>query len=565
MASEKTIPVITNSANSSRNKINSDISSITPKPKEPEKDNCEFSLEIVDINSFTNKSNSNNINNTNEDVLEKQSYVVQPKPNALCILAICVVMSGTLMFGADTTLFGAIQSVDSFVEKFCPGNYGTAQECGVDKAYCETQIGIGVCDGTTTATACCSAITSNNSGWVNVFLMLGNFLLYFGAAWGALLLGPIVSERFGRRIPVVVGCIIAIIGCVFQSYGNFSSIEVFLTARFVLGFGAGTALCILPMYNAEVAVPQWRGLTGGLFQFFVVISGFTAVFLTKFITNYQIILMIPAFAACIPLAGIMFIPESPRYLMKHKSYEKGKIELQKMRALDCEEEAREIWESLENEKLTAKMTYVDIFTNKSTRVRLFVAVMFQIVQQFSGVNMILGYFGTLMGQIAPDFDPFTASIIYQSCFVVGSAIGVMSLDFKYGGRRIQTLIGLVVCCVAYLISGSTIAAAGNGYIALVGIFIFGFGFQISIGIMPWLYPSEIFTIAEREKCMSVTVWVQYIASAIIVVISPYMIDWSVYGTFFLFFAFCLIWVAWAWFFVKETRGVVLEIIPALFN
>eukprot|EP00122_Pirum_gemmata_P014649 Pgem_evm1s13664 len=72
--------------------------------------NDSFTLETIDVNNGPYDNHN----------LEKGQFRVQPKPNALCILAICVVMSGTLMFGADTTLFGAIQSVDSFVEKFCP-------------------------------------------------------------------------------------------------------------------------------------------------------------------------------------------------------------------------------------------------------------------------------------------------------------------------------------------------------------------------------------------------------------------------------------------------------------
>jgi len=456
------------------------------------------------------------------------------------------------MFGADTTLFGAVQSKTTFVEKFCVGNYGNEVTCGL--VGCST-----------TSSPTCAEIQANNHGWVNTFLMLGNFLLYFGAAWGALLLGPFLARIFGRRVPVFVGCIIAIIGCVFQSYANFSSQEVFLTARFVLGFGAGTALCVLPMYNAEVAVPQWRGVCGGLFQFFVVCAGFIAVILCKFINSYEIILMIPAFAAVIPAVGVLFIPESPRFVMKKYGYEKGAKILQRLRANDSSSEAQAIWQALEVETHVKKLSYKQLFTTPNTRLRLFIAVMFQIVQQFSGVNMILGYFGTLMGKIAPSFDPFVASIIYNACFVVGSAIGVASLDFRYGGRRIQTLVGLGICTFAYLLSATTLAANGNGYIALVGIFIFGFGFQISIGIMPWLYPSEIFSVQERERAMSITVWVQYIASAVIVVISPYMTTWSVYGTFYIFFALCLCWIVWAYYFVKETRGVVLENIPALFT
>eukprot|EP00121_Abeoforma_whisleri_P013923 Awhi_evm1s12846 len=350
------------------------------------------------------------------------------KPNGLCILAICVVMSGTLMFGADTTLFGAIQAVPSFVNRFCVGDYGTAAECGL--ADCEAQLKSNpLCAGLSDGDACCATVRANNDDWVNIFLMMGNFLLYFGAAWGALLLGPFIAERWGRRLPIFIGCLIAILGCVFQAYLNFGSKEVFLTARFVLGFGAGTALCILPMYNAEVAVPQWRGITGGLFQFFVVCSGFTAVFLTKFITNYQIILMIPAFAAIIPLVGVFTIPESPRFVMQKHGYEKGFAILQKMRGSDCTHEAQAIWEALEAEKNTKKLSYAQLFTIPSTRKRVLIAIIFQIVQQFSGVNMILGYFGTLMGSVAPDFDPFTASIIYQACFVVGSFIGVAGLDF----------------------------------------------------------------------------------------------------------------------------------------
>eukprot|EP00121_Abeoforma_whisleri_P012919 Awhi_evm1s11926 len=77
--------------------------------------------------------------------------------------------------------------------------------------------------------------------------------------------------------------------------------------------------------------------------------------------------------------------------MQKHGYDKGVAICisQKMRGSDCTHEAQAIWEALEAERNAKKLSYAQLFTIPVTCKRVLMAIIFQIVQQFSGVNMIL--------------------------------------------------------------------------------------------------------------------------------------------------------------------------------
>jgi len=71
--------------------------------------------------------------------------------------------------------------------------------------------------------------------------------------------------------------------------------------------------------------------------------------------------------------------------------------------------------------------------------------------------------------------------------------------------------------------------------------------------------------AEKERAISLSVFFQYGANALIAVVTPAMLQWSTPGTLFVFATLNIINIAFVWVFIKETKGVPLEQIPALFG
>lgn len=71
------------------------------------------------------------------------------------------------------------------------------------------------------------------------------------------LLVPPVADRWGRKLCIVVGCLIMILGgCVSAFCANY---PMYLAGRFVLGFGNSLAQMASPLLLTEICHPQHRG------------------------------------------------------------------------------------------------------------------------------------------------------------------------------------------------------------------------------------------------------------------------------------------------------------------
>merc|ERR1719387_3221774 len=87
---------------------------------------------------------------------------------------------------------------------------------------------------------------------------------------------------------ISIGGLTCFFGCVLVAWiaGPAHSVPLYYIGRFITGFGCGVACMVLPMYNAEVATLNIRGLTGSLFQFMVVVGGVVVIILLGFIDSW---------------------------------------------------------------------------------------------------------------------------------------------------------------------------------------------------------------------------------------------------------------------------------------
>lgn len=74
----------------------------------------------------------------------------------------------------------------------------------------------------------------------------------------ALPITPYIADIFGRRVGVITGCLIMIVGVVIQSAAV--NIGMFIAARFLIGFGVAIAHGAAPLLIAEVVHPQHRAI-----------------------------------------------------------------------------------------------------------------------------------------------------------------------------------------------------------------------------------------------------------------------------------------------------------------
>lgn len=94
-----------------------------------------------------------------------------------------------------------------------------------------------------------------------------------GAFCGAFFAGP-TGDRFGRRIAIVAGSLVFILGGGVQTGAK--SIHYLWGGRFVAGLGVGMLVMIVPLYQAELAHPKIRGRVTSLQQFMLGIGSLIA-------------------------------------------------------------------------------------------------------------------------------------------------------------------------------------------------------------------------------------------------------------------------------------------------
>src|SRR6476661_5951095 len=145
-----------------------------------------------------------------------------------------------------------------------------------------------------------------------------------GCIPGALSAG-FISDKFGRRrVLFLCALLYALSGLLSAIPRTFVE---FIAARVLSGIAIGVSSMICPVYIAEIAPPAWRGRLGSLFQLGIVTGIFLTLFINRWIQRpddaawniaygWRWMLAAEAIPACIFLALLFAVPESPRWLIQ---------------------------------------------------------------------------------------------------------------------------------------------------------------------------------------------------------------------------------------------------------
>jgi len=314
-----------------------------------------------------------------------------------------------------------------------------------------------------------------------------------------------------------------------------------------------------------MSTPSIRGTTGSLFQLNVTLGGMLAATVTFLSHDWRIGMMLPGFAGAVVMAAVWMTPESPRFIMAASGYDAGVSALSKVRNGDVTEEANEMHAQLVKEKAAGQVSYAHIFSDSSLRKRVFISCWLQIAQQFTGMNTLIMYSATLFTEMG-FANPFKANLVFNTLMVVGMIAGLALLDSSVGGRRTQLLAVTTVLGPLLVFTGFAVSSSWDMSLELLLVCAFAFVWQMAWGMIPWIYPSELFTMAERDRATSFAVFFQYAANAVLMFVDPFLMkSLGVPGTFMFFGAFNILNLAFVYIFIKETRGVPLESVPALFG
>ncbi|KAF4547860.1 Quinate permease-like protein 3 [Elsinoe fawcettii] len=440
----------------------------------------------------------------------------------------------------------------------------------------------------------------------------GNIVSTFqaGAFFGSLMAFPI-GERYGRKLAVIFSSLIFLLGGTLMTAAR-GNIGMIIGGRAIAGLGIGAVSMIVPIYISETSPPSIRGRLVGIFEIASQGGG-----MLGFWINYACDRTISDTAAAqwiVPLGiqllpgillfvGIMFCPESPRWLARKDKWEEAEKTLVYLRTLPSQDpyiqnELADIRTQVE-ERSTLRLSKKDMAKKvfqKGTRNRLAIGLLLMACQNLTGVNIITYYspriFETL-GIQGTDTKLF-ATGFYGMYSTLGMIVFSVWLVEKVGRRKGLIYGAFIGSLPMWYIGGyvfkadpATAAAQGNvtrdgwGYLAMVCVYLYGFIYcatwQISTsgslyctsadskhGIT-WVYCSEIFPLDIRLFCVALTTADQWFWSFLVSRTTPYMITSLGYGTYMFFGALMVLMGFWAFFFIPETKGLSLESMDALFS
>ena len=413
------------------------------------------------------------------------------------------------------------------------------------------------------------ALTPWESGWAVSNVILGCIV----GAWGV----GFISDRIGRKSTLIITAILFVLSAVGAALA--SSLSDFVIWRLVGGLAVGMASAITPLYIAEVSPKDWRGRMLGLQQMLMV-GGQVAVYIVNYLIargmphqwivseGWRWMLASGVVPCALFLLLVPFMPESPRWLALNGKTERARAVLTRLsNAQHAERLLQEILSSKHNDNYQTSQR--GILRDARARYILLIGCAIAILQQISGINILLYYAPSLLQNITGS----TQASLFQSIFLglallIGVAVCLSIIDRL--GRTLLLRWGALGSAICLAFTTWAFIDSVGGLLPVVGLVTFVLIFGLSWSLGAWLLISEIFPNRIRAVAMGFAFASMYVANFIVTQSFPLMNRSRVlmdhfHGAFPLMLCAVGCLVAF-WFvrrFLPETRGVSLEHIEPL--
>lgn len=404
-------------------------------------------------------------------------------------------------------------------------------------------------------------------GWANSCALIGCLI-------GALLAG-ILSDKFGRKRLLVISALLFAL----TSVGNAlaSTFTIFIIWRICGGIAIGMASSLSPMYISEVAPAQMRGRLVAINQLTIVVGVFAAQILNWYIVRdlpstatdefiraswfgqqgWRWMFGLTAVPAALFFVCMLFVPESPRWLVKKGGTDQARKTLQHIGGTDYADDAiADIHVTLASEN-SSQVRLGDLWDPRLRRV-LVLGVVLAVFQQWCGINVIFNYAEEIFRAAGYDISSVLKNIAWTgSVNLLFTFIALGTVD--RGGRRPLMLFGSAALAIIYLSLGACYAGGLKGLPLLLLVLAAIGAYAMSLAPVTWVVISEIFPNRIRGAAMSIAVAALWIACFILTYTFPLLnARLGAAGTFWLYGAICIA----GFFFIRaklpETTGKTLE-------
>ncbi|KAJ5389306.1 MFS sugar transporter [Penicillium cataractarum] len=417
------------------------------------------------------------------------------------------------------------------------------------------------------------AIEANLKGFLGAAYSLGAIL--------ALPFVPYLNQRVGRRWTIMFGSCVSLVGALIQGFAN--GVAMYVVARIILGFGIPFCIVAGSSMLGELGYPKERPILTSLFNssYFIgqIIAASVGLGTVTISSNWawRIPSLLQIAPAMIQIATVMFLPESPRYLISKDRYDDAFDVLTKYHAegdrnsVIVKAELAQIERTIKMELEESKQSWWDMFRTAGMRRRLFISAFLGLFTQWSGNTLITYYLSDILNLVGITNSVTKSKInIGIACWglVCGTALALTAPRFKRRPMYLTCASCLLCVYIAWTISMERfISTKAQAAAKLTIFFIFAYSpaYNLGYNALTYTYLVELFPYMGRSRGLS---WFQFYgrgASFFATYVNPVglaNIAWKWLLVYCCWLVFELVFI---YFFFPETSGRTLEELSFLFE
>jgi len=414
------------------------------------------------------------------------------------------------------------------------------------------------------------SLTPTQTGWAAGCVLVGCVI---GASMAGML-----CDRLGRKGTLLVAAALFLVSSIGTAIPV--NLSFFVVFRIIGGIGVGIASMASPMYIAEITPARMRGRMVSLNQF-AIVSGMLVVYFVNYLiakygggeawnitTGWRMMFLSGAVPSGLMFLFTLLVPETPRFLLAKGQKEKALAVLVKV---DGPEYAKREFEEISGALSHEEGSFRELM-KPGLMLALFIGISLSILQQVTGINVILYY--------APEIFKAISNTSSDTALLQTIVVGVVNMLFTVVaiwkvdgfGRRPLMIIGYAGMGLFTFIQAYCFYTQQQGMGVLISMLGYIAFFALSAGPITWVLLAEIYPNKVRGRAMAIATAAQWIANYVVSQTFPMMqgnaylaehfhkaFPYWIYGS------FCIVAVLFILKFVPETKGKSLEEIERLWE
>ncbi|THU87889.1 hypothetical protein K435DRAFT_782280 [Dendrothele bispora CBS 962.96] len=438
-------------------------------------------------------------------------------------------------------------------------------------------------------------------------------LLSIGTLFGALFGAP-TADLLGRRYAMVTECMLFIVGVIIQITST-NVWQQFAVGRLVSGLAVGALSAAVPMYQAETAPAMIRGALTATYQLFITFGIFVAYCISigardiDGAGSWRLVVGIGIIWPFILGTGMLFMPESPRWLASKGRYEEAHYSIARTHAVPSSEALTsplttrlisEIRSNLEHlarlrekplndssdpeksisssssiphkqrSSLPSPLTsWLACFSPTSkTLYRTLLGMTLQSLQQLTGANYFFYYGATIFTSVGIQ-DSFVTQIILGAVNF-GCTFGGLWVMEKFGRRTPLIIGGLWQSAWLFVFAAAGTAKdphtdSNIGKLMIVSACLFILGYATTWGPCIWILIGETFPTRTRAKQGALATASNWLWNFLLAMFTPLIANDIEFAYGFVFAACNLAGAIVVYLFLYESAHLSLEAVDDMYN